>query len=86
MRTLMKSTILWGDNKMKMLEDYKKIAHELLFEEKEIDKGIHRTPRNLALEGLDVFTFSLREVAPNIKELYAYNSTDKDDYDYYVFH
>ena len=31
MRTLMKSTILWG-NKMKILEDYKKIAHELLFE------------------------------------------------------
>ena len=28
----MKSTILWGDNKMKMLEDYKKIAQELLFE------------------------------------------------------
>lgn len=56
------------------------------FEEKEIDKGIHRTPRNLALEGLDVFTFSLREVAPNIKALYEYNSTDKDDYDYFVFH
>jgi len=32
MRTIMKSTILWGDNKMKILEDYKKIAHELLFE------------------------------------------------------
>ena len=32
MRTTMKSTILWEENKMKILEDYKKIAHELLFE------------------------------------------------------
>jgi len=32
MRTTTKSTILWEENKMKMLEDYKKIAHELLFE------------------------------------------------------
>ena len=37
MRTTMKSTILWEENKMKILEDYKKIAHGLLFEEKEID-------------------------------------------------
>ena len=32
MRTTMKSTTLWEENKMKILEDYKKIAHELLFE------------------------------------------------------
>ena len=32
MRTKMKSTTLWEENKMKILEDYKKIAHELLFE------------------------------------------------------
>jgi len=32
MRTTTKSTILWGENKMKILEDYKKIAQELLFE------------------------------------------------------
>lgn len=56
------------------------------FEEKEVDKGIHRTNRNLALNGLDVFNFSLREVAPNIKKLYEFNSTVSSDYDYYVFH
>ena len=32
MRTTMKSTTLWEENKMKILEDYKKIAQELLFE------------------------------------------------------
>jgi 3-oxoacyl-[acyl-carrier-protein] synthase-3 len=56
------------------------------FVEKEYEGGLHRTKRNLTLEGLDVFNFSLREVAPNIRALYEFTGTDKDSYDYYVFH
>ncbi|PCJ86716.1 MAG: 3-oxoacyl-ACP synthase [Flavobacteriales bacterium] len=56
------------------------------YQEEEIEKGIVRHKRNLALDGLEVFNFSLREVAPNIKKLYEYNSTSNDDYDYFLFH
>jgi 3-oxoacyl-[acyl-carrier-protein] synthase-3 len=56
------------------------------YKEVEIDKGIIRNRRNLSLDGLEVFNFSLREVAPNINELFQYNSTDISDYDHFVFH
>jgi len=52
----------------------------------EIEKGIVRSRKNLVLDGLEVFNFSLREVGPNIKELLDSNSTDIEDYDYFVFH
>lgn len=52
----------------------------------EIEKGISRSGISLHLNGPDVFNFSLREVPPNIKELYLYNSTSNEDYDYFVFH
>ena len=59
---------------------------EASYEEKEIDTGIKRSARNLSLNGLDVFDFSLREVAPNIQALFEYTGTTKDDYDYFVLH
>ena len=52
----------------------------------EIEKGIVRSRKNLVLDGLEVFNFSLREVGPNIKELLHSNSTEIENYDYFDFH
>jgi len=54
--------------------------------EQEIEKGIIRNRRQLILNGLDIFNFSLREVAPNIETLLQHFSIDKDSVDYWVFH
>src|SRR6218665_3595477 len=52
----------------------------------EISPGIIRNARNLILDGVEVFNFSLREAAPNVMELMRANNTTIDDYDYFVFH
>jgi 3-oxoacyl-[acyl-carrier-protein] synthase-3 len=54
--------------------------------EHQIEKGIKRSRRNLKLEGMDIFNFSLREVAPNINNLLEYANEDKSDFDYFVMH
>lgn len=56
------------------------------FIETEIEKGIIRSRRDLVLNGLEIFNFSLREVAPNINALLQYNATSIADYDQFVFH
>lgn len=56
------------------------------FIEKEIDKGIWRSNRNLKLEGLDVFNFSITKVHPQIQALLAEHQIDIDKIDYFVFH
>ncbi len=56
------------------------------FIETEIEKGIIRSNRDLELKGLEIFNFSLREVAPNINALLAHDSTTIADYDQFVFH
>ena len=56
------------------------------FVEKEIDKGIWRSNRNLKLEGLDVFNFSITKVHPQIKALLEEHQIDIDKIDYFVFH
>ncbi len=52
----------------------------------EIEPGIIKSAKNLVLDGLEVFNFSLREVVPNINGLLNYSNTTLDDYDYFVFH
>ena len=52
----------------------------------EIEQGIIKSAKNLVLDGLEVFNFSLREVVPNINGLLNYSKTTLDDYDYFVFH
>lgn len=53
---------------------------------KEVEPGIIRSERDLALNGLEVFNFSLREVAPNIKDLLQYTSKKIEEIDFAVFH
>ena len=52
----------------------------------EIGPGIIKSAKNLVLDGVEVFNFSLREVVPNINGLVNYTHTTLDDYDYFVFH
>lgn len=54
--------------------------------EQEFEKGIIRNKRQLILNGLDIFNFSLREVAPNINNLLSHFSIYKEEVDYWVFH
>ncbi len=61
---------------------YNKDSDELI----EIDKGIIRAKKHLALNGMDIFNFALREAAPNIKNLLEYSKTSIEEIDYFVFH
>jgi 3-oxoacyl-[acyl-carrier-protein] synthase-3 len=56
------------------------------FEYKKIGPGIHRTKLHVALDGIEVFNFSLREVVPNIKELLGFSKHDISQFDYLIFH
>lgn len=56
------------------------------FDYKKIAPGIQRSNLHLALNGIEVFNFSLREVVPNIKGLLKETSKTLDDFDFLVFH
>lgn len=56
------------------------------FDKKEIEKGINRCDLNLALNGLDVFNFSVTKVPASIKEFYEQTDTSSDSYDYFLMH
>lgn len=52
----------------------------------EIEPGIARRRRDLALDGMDIFNFALKEVAPNINTLLGASGVDKEQIDYAVLH
>ncbi len=56
------------------------------FDKKEIDKGIVRADFNLALNGLDVFNFSIKEVPKAVKDFFAQTGTSTESYDYFLMH
>ena len=56
------------------------------FTEQEIAPGIIRTPLNTALNGLDIFNFSISEVPLSIKELMDLTATTPADYDSFIMH
>jgi len=59
---------------------------EKSFIETKIEEGIIRCPINLVLDGMEIFNFALREVAPSIENLLKESSTDKLSIDYFVMH
>ena len=59
---------------------------ESSFVDKKVGDGITRNGRNLILNGLEVFNFTLREVAPNISDFFEKTNTSKSNYDYFIFH
>lgn len=48
--------------------------------------GISRAPRNLELNGMDVFNFSVTEVPANIQNFFKDTATGVNNYDYFVMH
>ncbi len=52
----------------------------------EIEPGIARRRKDLALNGMDIFNFALREVAANINKLIDYSQIKKEDINYFVLH
>lgn len=54
--------------------------------EKEYEPGITRHMRNLALNGMDVFNFSVREAPPNVNALLEHCGKTIDDVDRFVMH
>ncbi len=52
----------------------------------EIEPGIRRAKKDLALNGMDIFNFALKEVALNINTLCEWSHKSKDDFDFAVFH
>lgn len=52
----------------------------------EIEPGVKRTKKDLALNGLDIFNFALKEVAQNINTLIESNNVSKEEIDFYLLH
>ncbi len=61
-------------------------ASKKSFQYKKYSPGIYRNKIQLALNGIDVFNFSLREVVPNVNQLLGYSLKTSDDLDFFVFH
>ncbi len=59
---------------------------ETSFEYHKIGEGIYRNKFNIALDGIKVFNFSLREVKPNVNKLLSEFNMKTDDIDYFIFH
>lgn len=56
------------------------------FSYRKYGEGIYRNDLQVALNGIEVFNFSLREVVPNIKATLEFAGKTLQDYDYFVFH
>jgi 3-oxoacyl-[acyl-carrier-protein] synthase-3 len=64
----------------------KQLYNDASYVEHEVEKGVIRSRRNLWLNGLDVFNFSVREAPPNITAVMNYLNRTEADYDYLVMH
>ena len=56
------------------------------FNVKKYGEGIYRNRLQTALNGIEVFNFSLREVVPNIKTTLNYYNRTLDEFDFLLFH
>ncbi len=71
-----------------MVEDggFRNKTRDSSFDLREFGKGILRSNLDMKLDGLKIFNFALREVAPNIHQLLNHYSINKESVDAYVFH
>ncbi len=60
--------------------------HSESFDLKEVATGIKRGDGHLAMQGLDIFNFALREVAPNIRALLDFAKLKIESQDAFVLH
>jgi 3-oxoacyl-[acyl-carrier-protein] synthase III len=56
------------------------------FSVKKYGEGIYRKKLDIALNGIEVFNFSLREVVPNIKTSLKHFNRELGEFDYLLFH
>lgn len=56
------------------------------FNVKKYGEGIYRNRLQTALNGIEVFNFSLREVVPNIKTILKHFNRQLDEFDFLLFH
>ncbi len=56
------------------------------FNVKKYGEGIYRNRLQTALNGIEVFNFSLREVVPNIKTTLNHFHRNLDEFDFHLFH
>ena len=76
-----------GEESIKILDGAaRNMVRPDTFEIKEIEPGIKRSRRHLQLNGIDIFNFALREVAPNINEVLKFAGMEKEAIDYFIFH
>ena len=57
-----------------------------LDEEKEIEKGVIRSKNHLALDGMKIFNFALKEVADSILQTCQFANIQKEEVDYFILH
>jgi 3-oxoacyl-[acyl-carrier-protein] synthase III len=62
------------------------IVNKRSFDYKKIGNGIYRHRVQLALDGIKIFNFALKEVVPNINELLQFCGMQADQIDYFIFH
>jgi len=62
------------------------LASKKSFTTKKYGDGIYRNRLQIALKGIEVFNFSLREVVPNIKTTLKHFGRDLGEFDYLLFH
>ncbi|MFZ4520169.1 MAG: 3-oxoacyl-ACP synthase III family protein [Bacteroidales bacterium] len=62
------------------------LASKKSFTVKKYGDGIYRNRLHIALNGIEVFNFSLREVVPNIKTTLKHFNRQLDEFDFLLFH
>jgi len=62
------------------------LATKKSFTIKKYGEGIYHSRLHIALNGIEVFNFSLREVVPNIKTTLKHFSRALDEFDFLLFH
>lgn len=78
-----------GSGKEAIIIPHGGIRHPITEEslvEKEYEPGITRHLRNLWLNGLDVFNFSVREAPPNVNELLSVSGKSAEQVDFLIMH
>lgn len=62
------------------------ISQDSSFSNKNFEGGISRAPLHLALNGIDIFNFSINEVPAGIRELLKYQNKQIEQFDYFIMH
>jgi 3-oxoacyl-[acyl-carrier-protein] synthase-3 len=76
-----------GENAIKILDGgARNSVRPDTFDIVEVEPGIKRSRKHLILNGIDIFNFALKEVAPNVNDLLAYAKAEKESVDYFIFH